>query len=476
MADDNQRPEFDKVIQDINQYLRTYDIVEESSFETARYCVMDSFACALMALDDPKCEMFLGEMPGTRNDVGVVIPGTSFRLDPVQWTFNVGAMIRWLDYNDTWLAKEWGHPSDNIAPILAIADHLNRNFDNISYTMRDVLNCIINAYEIQGVLALENCFNEVGLDHVILVKVATTAVCSLLLAADDEQLMNAVSNAWLDGHPLRTYRHAPNTGQRKSWAAADAASRGLKFSILTLEHGEPGYPSALTAEKWGFQDALFKGKEVVLAQELGEYVMQNILFKISYPAEFHGQTAVEAAIQLHPEIIDEIDNISKIAIKTQSPAMRIINKTGPLHNFADRDHSLQYMVAVALLHGDLKSEYYSDDFAADPRIDKLREKMEVVEEPKFSEEYLDPSKRSIANSLQVFFNDESSSNEVTISYPIGHRRRRKQAIPLLKDKFKNAVSAHFNDAQASAIFASFENTEEFDAMPVDQFMQLFAVE
>lgn len=474
-GDVNEKPDFDQVIQDISDYVADYDVEDDISYETARYCLMDALACGLLALPFEDAQQVIDPLPGIGVEEGIPIPGTGLRCEPQAATFSLGAMIRWLDYNDTWLAREWGHPSDNIAAILSMMTFINQSMEDSNLTVRDALELIVKAYEIQGVLALENCFNEVGLDHVILVKVASAAVVSEILGGDRDDIMNTVSNAWLDGHPLRTYRHAPNTGSRKSWAAGDAASRAVKLALLTTM-GEQGYPSALTAEKWGFQDALFRGKEVVLKQELAEYVIQNILFKISFPAEFHGQTAVEAAIQLHPEIIDDIDKISKITIKTQEPAMRIINKTGPLHNAADRDHCIQYMVAVALLEGDLTSEYYQDDYAEDERIDQLREKMEVIEEPKFSEEYLDPDKRSIANSLQVHFADESSSNEVTISYPIGHKRRRKQAIPILKDKFKHAVQEAYSEEQANKIIGLFNDVDALDNTPVDQLMELLFVQ
>ncbi|MFH1264428.1 MAG: bifunctional 2-methylcitrate dehydratase/aconitate hydratase, partial [Planctomycetota bacterium] len=402
-------------------------------------------------------------------------PGASWELEPVQAAFNIGAMIRWLDYNDTWLAAEWGHPSDDLGGILAAADwHSRRQVAAGGAPLRvgDVLTAMIKAHEIQGVIALENAFNRVGLDHVILVRVATTAVVTGLLGGTPEEIAGAVANAWLDGGALRTYRHAPNTGPRKSWAAGDATSRGVRLALLALR-GEMGYPSALSAPTWGFYDVLFGKTPFRLLRAFGSYVMENVLFKISYPAEFHGQTAVEAAVQLHPQVRDRLDEIRRVAIETQSPAMRIINKSGPLANPADRDHCLQYMVAVGLIHGTLTSEHYQDRAAEDPRIDRLRAKMEVVENPRYSHDYLDPENRSIANSLEVSFEDGTQTERVEVEYPVGHPRRRAEGVPLLERKFEGALSGHLTDRKRQAVLDLFAAPERLQATPVPDFMALF---
>src|SRR5437016_3502766 len=442
-----ERPAPDAVLTAIADYARNFAVRSETAYETARYCLMDTLACGFQALKYPACRKLLGAivpvavMPG-----GARIPGTSFELEPVQAAFNIGAMIRWLDFNDTWLAAEWGHPSDNLGAILAVADYLARNAIMSGKTplrVREVLTAMIKAHEIQGVLALENSFNRVGLDHVVLVRVASTAVVTSLLGGSLEQVVNALSNAWIDGGALRTHRHAPNTGSRKSWAAGDATSRAVRHALMALT-GEMGYPTALSAPKWGFYDVLFKGQRFAMARPFGSYVMENVLFKVSFPAEFHAQTAVECAIQLHPKVKDRLQQIERIVIETQEPAIRIIDKTGPLNNPADRDHCIQYMVAVPLIHGTLTAEHYEDDAARDPRIDALRQKMEVVELPRYSADYLDPDKRSIANAVQVFFTDGTSSPRVEVEYPIGHRRRRKDAVPLLRKKFKDALATRFD--------------------------------
>ncbi len=402
----------------------TFDAADGSeAMETARLCLMDSLGCAMLALQFPACTKLLGPVvPGAGMPGGARVPGTRYELDPVRAAFNIGAMIRWLDYNDTWLAAEWGHPSDNLGGILAVADYLSRQGRDIR--VRDVLKRMVQAYEIQGVLALENSFNRVGLDHVLLVRVATAAVAAAMLGGGRrENIVNALSNAWIDGGALRTYRHAPNTGPRKSWAAGDATSRGVWLALHSLRE-ETGYPSALSARQWGFQEVLFRGREVTLARPLGSYVMENILFKVSYPAEFHAQTAVEAAVQLHPAVNDRLDAVERIEIETQEAGVRIIDKTGPLSNPADRDHCLQYMVATALIKGDLTAGDYEDAAAADPRIDRLREKMRVVENARFTRDYLDPEKRSIANAVRVFFRDGASTGRIEVEYPLGHRRRR----------------------------------------------------
>ena len=422
---DASRPPFDALLAQIADYTLDTTRVSGSAeaLDTARLCLMDTLGCGLLALSYPACTKLLGPIvPGaTLPGVGARVPGTSFELDPVQAAFNIGAAVRWLDFNDTWLAAEWGHPSDNLGAILAVADYLSRRGEPL--TIHDVLVAMIQAHEIQGILALENGFNRVGLDHVLLVRIASTAVATRLLGGTRDDLLNALSNAWIDGGALRTYRHAPNTGSRKSWAAGDATSRAVRHALFALK-GEMGYPSALTAERWGFQDVLFKGKEVRLpAQGFGTYVMEHVLFKISFPAEFHAQTAVEAAVTLHPQLAGRLSEVARIVIETQESGKRIIDKTGPLSNPADRDHCIQYMTAVGLLKGGLTAEDYEDDVAADPRLDDLRAKMEVVENDGFTRDYLDPAKRSIGNAVQIFFTDGSSTERVAVEYPIGHRRR-----------------------------------------------------
>ncbi len=474
---DASRPDFDPVIQDIVDYVRDYDVTQsDEAMQTARYDWMDSMGCALLALSYPACTKLLGpivpgaDMPG----VGARVPGTPYELDPVRAAWNIGAMVRWLDYNDTWLAAEWGHPSDNLGAILALADYQSRRRlreGGESLRLRDVLIAMIKAHEIQGVLALENSFNRVGLCHVMLVRIASTAVAAQMLGCTREECLNAVSHAWLDGSSLRTYRHAPNTGSRKSWAAGDASARGL-FLALAAERGEMGYPSAITAPTWGFQDVLFDGKPLVLNQTYGTYVMENILFKISFPAEFHAQTAVEAAVKLHPEVTGRLDEIDRILIKTQESGDRIINKTGKLDNPADRDHCLQYMVAIGLLEGDLQAEHYEDDVAADPRVDALRDKMEVVEEERFTREYLESDKRAIGNSLQVFFADGSSTDEIVVDYPVGHRRRRDEGIPLLEAKFERYLRGRISAKPAREILEICADQQAFEQTPVTRMMEL----
>src|ERR1700689_3675311 len=447
-----ERPPYDQVLVDIADYVCGYAIESELAYATARNCLIDTLGCGLEALEYPACTKLLGPVvPGTIVPNGARVPGTAFQLDPVQAAFNIGAMIRWLDFNDTWLAAEWGHPSDNLGGILAVADYLSRSGKRIA--VRDVLAGMIKAHEIQGVLALENSFNRVGLDHVLLVRVASTAVVTALLGGSREQIINAVSNAWVDGGALRTYRHAPNTGSRKSWAAGDATSRAVRHALFALK-GEMGYPSALSAKTWGFQDVLFKSKPLALPQPLGSYVMENVLFKISYPAEFHAQTAVEAAMTLHPEILGKLDQVERVVIETQEPGVRIIDKTGPLANPADRDHCIQYMVAIPLLFGRLTAADYEEWVATDPRIDKLRAKMECVEVPAFTRDYHDPEKRSIANALRVELNDGTVIEE-TVEYPIGHRRRRAEGLPLLVEKFKTNLRRSFaEDRQQRILDAS----------------------
>ena len=468
-----ERPQPDPVLVAIADYARNFTLASETAYETARYDLMDTLACGFQALKYPACRKLLGPVvPGAVMTGGARVPGTSFELDPVQAAFNIGAMVRWLDFNDTWLAAEWGHPSDNLGGILAVADYLARQAvmqGRSPLKVRDLLTAMIKAHEIQGVLALENSFNRVGLDHVLLVRVATTAVVTSLLGGTQEQVVNAVSNAWIDGGALRTYRHAPNTGSRKSWAAGDATSRGVRLALIALT-GEMGYPSALSAKTWGFSDVLFRGKPIVLSQPFGSYVMENVLFKISYPAEFHAQTAVEAAMTLHGQVGGRIGDIERVVIETQEPGVRIIDKTGPLANPADRDHTIQYMVAIPLIFGRLTAADYEDDVAADPRIDALRARMQVRENPTFTQEYYAAEKRYIGNAVQVFFRDGSSTPRVQVDYPIGHRKRRAEGMPVLVKKFEASVDAQFASRQAERIKALFAKAKQLDALPVNELM------
>jgi 2-methylcitrate dehydratase len=477
-ADTNVRPDPDQELVDIANYVCDYVIDSHEAYDTARNCLMDSLGCALLALQFPECTKHLGPIvPGTVVPNGARVPGTSFQLDPVKAAWDIGALVRWLDFNDTWLAAEWGHPSDNLGAILGVADWLSRKAlaeGKRPLTMRDVLTAMIQAHEIQGCLALENAFNRVGLDHVILVKVASTAVAARLLGATREQVIDALSHAWIDGQSLRTYRHAPNTGSRKSWAAGDASSRGVRLAMMVLR-GEMGLPSALTAPKWGFYDVLLKGNALAFQRPYGSYVMEHILFKISFPAEFHAQTAVECAMKLHPLVKDRIADIERIELTTQESAIRIISKDGPLYNPADRDHCLQYMVAVPLIHGALTAEHYEDAVAQDPRIDALRGKMKVTEDPRYSKEYHDPDKRSIANAIQVFFKDGSSTEKVEVEYPIGHRRRRAEGIPVLERKFLDALRTRFPKGQAQRIYDLCLDAERLQLTPVNEFTDSFVI-
>ena len=470
----NERPNPDQELVDIAEYTLNYKITSEEAFDTARLVLMDSLGCGLLALNFPECTKMLGPVvAGTLVPNGARVPGTHFELDPITAAFNIGTIIRWLDYNDTWLAAEWGHPSDNLGAILALADFISRT--NVSkglspLTVKDVLHYMIKAHEIQGVMALENSFNKKGLDHVILVKLASTAVSAALLGANKEQTINAISQVWADLGPLRTYRHAPNTGSRKSWAAGDATSRGV-FLALQAVRGEMGYPSVLTAPKWGFYDRIWGGEKFKFQRPYGSYVMENVLFKVSFPAEFHAQTAVEAAIKLHPKVKDRLNEIDRVEITTHEAAIRIIDKKGPLHNPADRDHCIQYMTAIGLIFGDLTAEDYEDERASDPRIDDLREKMVITENPQYTRDYHDPEKRSIANAVQVFFKDGTSTEKVIVEYPIGHRRRRKEAIPLLFEKFKENASASLPKWKVERLAELFKNPKELDSMPVHLFME-----
>ncbi len=463
----------DSLFTELTDYVHEYQISSDLAYETARYCLMDSLACGFMALGHPECQKMLGPVvPEATMPNGCRVPGTSFELDPVKAAFDIGTIIRWLDFNDTWLAAEWGHPSDNLGAILAVADYKSR-VKNVDLRVRDVLTAMIKAHEVQGVLALDNSFNRVGLDHVLLVRIASTAVASKMLGCDKSQTANAISNAWIDGGALRTYRHAPNTGSRKSWAAGDATSRAVRLCLIALT-GEMGYAQGLSSEKWGFSDVLFGGKPITLRQPLGSYVMENILFKISFPAEFHAQTAVECAISLHPHVRDRLDEIERIEMETQEPGVRIIDKTGPLHNFADRDHCLQYMAAIGLIFGELQAKHYTDEFALDGRIDALRQKMVVKENESFTKDYYDLNKRAIGNSIRVRFRDGSSTDRVEVQYPIGHRNRRSEGIPLLLEKFQGSLS-WFDEQQAKAITNAFSNVDAIDQMSVSEFMELFFV-
>ncbi|WP_341936412.1 bifunctional 2-methylcitrate dehydratase/aconitate hydratase [Marinimicrobium sp. C2-29] len=490
-ANTHHRPDYDTVLQDIADYVLDYRITRKEAWSTARHCLMDSLGCGLLALRFPECTKHLGPLvEGTQVPHGARVPGTQFRLDPVKAAWDLGTLIRWLDYNDTWLAAEWGHPSDNLGGILAVADHLSQRQlarGETPLTMAAVLEAMIKAHEIQGVLALDNAFNRVGLDHVVLVKVASTAVVAQLMGANREQLLSALSHAWVDGHPLRTYRHAPNAGSRKSWAAGDATSRAVRLADIALR-GEMGIPGVLTAPEWGFYDVLFSKtnqdqqikpeaqRRFHLQREYGSYVMENILFKISYPAEFHAQTAVEAAIELHPNVRDRLDDIDRIRITTHESALRIISKQGRLANPADRDHCLQYMTAVALVSGSLRAEHYEDEFhTRHPEIDRLRDRMEVVENPRYSEEYHQPDKRSIANAIQVFFKDGSSTEEVTIEYPLGHRRRREEGIPLLEQKFQANLASRLPASRCRAIMKLYRDPAGLMATPVHRFMDYFII-
>ena len=466
-----ERPAPDPLLTEIADYVLGRSADSAEARRIARYCLMDTLGCGILALGFPACTKLLGPVvPGATLHDGARVPGTRYELEPVAAAFNIGAIVRWLDFNDTWLAAEWGHPSDNLGAILAMADYLARRGARL--TMADVLTAMIQAHEIQGVLALNHSFNRVGLDHVLLVRIASTAVATRLFGGNRDEIVNAVSNAWLDGGALRTYRHAPNTGSRKSWAAGDATSRGVRHALLART-GEMGYPSALSAKGWGFQDVLFDGKPIALERRLGSYVMENVLFKISFPAEFHAQTAVEAALQLHPLVAPRVADVARITIETQEPGVRIIDKTGPLANPADRDHCLQYMVAVPLLFGRLTADDYEDEVARDPRIDALRGKMVVIENANFSRDYLDPEKRAIGNAVQVWFADGSCTERVAVDFPIGHRRRREEGIPQLVAKFERNLATLYGPKQCTAIAAACAEQRAFEALPVEEFMTLW---
>jgi 2-methylcitrate dehydratase len=461
----NVRPDPDPVLVDIVDYVLDFQVDSTLALETARHCLIDTLGCGLEALTYPACTKLMGPIvPGTIVPNGAKVPGTSFQLD----------------FNDTWLAAEWGHPSDNLGGILATADWLSRSAiaaGKTPLTMKDVLIAMIKAHEIQGCIALENSFNKVGLDHVLLVKLASTAVVGHLIGLTRDELINAVSQAFVDGHALRTYRHAPNTGSRKSWAAGDATSRAVRLALIS-KTGEMGYPSVLSAKTWGFYDVLFKGNAFRFQRSYGSYVMENVLFKISFPAEFHAQTAVEAALTLHAQLKaagKRVGDISKITVRTHEAAIRIIDKKGPLNNPADRDHCIQYMIAVPLIHGRLTAGDYEDSIARDARIDVLRAKMECVEDAQFTKDYHDPQKRSIANALTIEFIDGSKLDEVVVEYPIGHKRRREDGIPLLVEKFRTNLARRFPIKQQLAILDVSLDQARLEAMPVNEYVDLYVI-
>jgi 2-methylcitrate dehydratase len=477
-ADSNVRPAPDREMTDIADYVVDFEITSDLAFDTARYALMDSLGCAMLALRFPACTKLLGPVvSGTSVPFGARVPGADFVLDPVKAAFDTGILIRWLDYNDAWLAAEWGHPTDNLGGILAAADFISRRRraeGRNPLAVGDVLTSMIKAHEIQGVMSLENSFNRVGFDHVVLVKLATGAVVTRLLGGGKDEIINTVSQVWVDGQSLRTYRHAPNTGPRKSWAAGDATSRGVRLAMLTML-GEMGYPAALSAKTWGFYDASFRGKRFRFQRPYSSYVIENILFKVAFPAEFHAQTAAECALILHPQIQGRLVDIERIVITTQASAIRIINKTGPLYNPADRDHCIQYVVAIGLIFGALTADSYEDAAASDPRIDRLRSRMEVIEDERYSRDYLDPEKRSIANAVQVFFRDGSSTEKVAVEYPLGHRRRRAEGIPLLLQKCRDNLSTRLAPERVDFLMELFSDRSRLEQTAVDTFMEYFIV-
>ena len=469
----NVRPDPDELIKKIADYVHDYNITSDEAISTAKYCLMDTIGCGLLALTFPECKSLLGpHIDGTEVPNGVRVLGTNFKLDPIKAAWDNGAIIRWLDFNDTWLAAEWGHPSDNLGGILSACDYISQNYPERNISVKDIIFSMIKAHEIQGVMALENSFNRVGLDHVLLVKIASVGVISVILGLTKDQTIDALSQAFVDGQSLRTYRHAPNAGPRKSWAAGDATSRAMQLVWLTKK-GQIGYPSAISAPTWGFKDVLFNGKDLIINQEFESYVMENVLFKISFPAEFHAQTAVEAAVKLHHEIKNKFNEIDKIKIITHESAIRIISKEGKLNNPADRDHCLQYMTAIGLIKGDLVAEDYEDSVAKDPLVDNLREKMEIEEDLSFSKDYLDPSKRSIANSLQIFFKDGTCTDIEEVHYPIGHKNRRAEGIPILIKKFEKNLMTQFSEDRVKGIMSLFEDNEKLFNLPVKEFVDLF---
>ena len=469
----------DQVLQDIADYVIDFKVESEEAINTARNCLIDTIGCGLLALKFSNCTRHLGPLvPGTTVENGSRVFGRSFELDPVKAAWDIGALVRWLDFNDTWLAEEWGHPSDNLGAIMALSDYISRvNIANHKspLSIKDVLEYMIKAHEIQGILALENSFNKVGLDHVLLVRVASTAVATHMLGGTRNQIIAALSQAWVDGSSLRTYRHAPNAGSRKSWAAGDATSRAVRLAMMTMA-GEMGMPSALSAPEWGFYDVSFKGREFSFSKRYGSYVMENILFKISYPAEFHAQTAVECAVLLYPEIKEKLHKIERIEVTTHESALRIIDKTGALDNPADRDHCMQYMLAVAMIKGDLVAEFYEDTFhQQNPLIDELRNKMVLKEDKRYSKDYLADDKRSIANALQIFFKDGSQTDKVEVEYPVGHRNRRQEGIPLLERKFLNSLKSTYSKEHSDRIYSLCLDKEKIEQTPVNEFMEMFII-
>ncbi len=475
MMDQSSDVETDDLMVAIADYVCDQSEFNEEAYDSAVLCLMDAIACAFLALDFPHCSRLLGPVvPRAELDKGARVLGTRYQLDPTQAAFNMGIMIRWLDFNDTWLAEEWGHPSDNIATILAMTDYLGRQHGE-SLSIRDLLKAMIKVYEIQGVLSLNHRFNLRGYDHVLLVRIASTAVATALLTQNKQQVVNALSNAWMDGVTLRAYRHSPNTGSRKSWAAGDQCRRAVQLALMSVK-GEQGYQSVITTPDWGFNDTFYQGESISLCQSLDSFIIENILFKIGFPAEFHAQTAVECAIELHPQIKHRLQDIEQIRLETQWSAMHIINKTGELKNPADRDHCLQYMVAVALLKGNLKAEDYTDESAQDPRIDPLREKMWVFENLQFSKDYLNPAKRSIGNSIQVFFKDQSCSDKVSVDYPLGHKKRRQEAMPGLYEKFEKATAQKLSKEKYKKLVKLFHNRQKLENMSVNTFMDLLTPE
>lgn len=482
----NQRPEPDEVLKDIASYVHETNISSRLALDTAKLCFLDTLGCGLAALKYQQARDIIKPIvPGTIVPNGTKVLGTDYRLGPVEGAFAIGTLIRWLDYNDCWLAAEWGHPSDNLGGILAVADYLTRlsratgGKEGKVFTIGDVLESMVKAHEIQGIIALENSFNSVGLDHVVLVKVATTAVVSKMLGLDKQQTVAAISQAFVDGQSLRTYRHAPNTGSRKSWAAGDAVSRAVNLAYLIKKANVGLIPSVLTAPTWGFYDVLFKGKPFSFKQrnQFGSYVMENILFKISFPAEFHAQTAAEAAIKAHNILRDlgkTFQDLKSVRIRTQEAAVRIIDKNGPLYNYADRDHCIQYMTAVPLIYGRLTAEDYTDAIAKNPEIDELRSKIYCVKDDQFTLDYHDPAKRSIGNALLIELNDGTKLDEIVVEYPVGHRFRRKDGIPLLLNKFRTHLNQHFIDSpdRAEKIYMQSESPDLNDT-PIDSYMDLY---
>lgn len=477
-AEDNRKPPYDEVLVKIADYVLDTKINSDLAYDTARLCLMDSLGCAILALSFPECRKLIGPIvKGAILPGGARVIGTNFELDPVQAAFNIGTLIRWLDFNDTWLASEWGHPSDNLGAILALADYLSRERvrnNQPAITLHHVLTMMIKAYEIQGIIALENSFNRVGLDHVLLVKLASAAVASALLGANKDELLRTLSLVFVDGQSLRTYRHSPNAGSRKSWAAGDATARAVRLALMA-KLGEMGYPSALTAKTWGFYDVSFKGEKFSFSRPFGSYVIENILFKVSYPAEFHAQTAVECAIKLYPLVKDRLNDIERLEIHTHESAIRIISKKGPLHHPADRDHCLQYMVAIGLIYGNLTAQHYEDEMALDDRIDALRDKMEVFEDKQYSLDYLAADKRSIANRIQIFFKDKTTLAPVSIEYPLGHSRRREESKKVIEEKCRSNLATAFSPHKIDALLAPFVNVDELSAWSCDRFMALWSL-